>query len=168
MIAPKTIDENNLVGRLGLVMVISGMFGSVISGYLLDKTHKYRLINTALYTLSLLSIIIFSITIQSFKNITSLLYLTVSLLGYFMTGYLFIGFEMSNEITWPRPESVSAGLLNLSAQVFGVILTYLGSLIVDSKGNLAANIFYSLSILVGLIVTIMIKTQLKRQNAIDS
>lgn len=115
MISPKTIYENNLVGRLGLVMVISGMFGSVISGYLLDRTHKYRLINTALYTLSLLSMIIFTLTIQ-FKNV-SLLYLTVCLLGYFMTGYLFIGFEMSNEITWPRPESVSAGLLNLSAQV---------------------------------------------------
>lgn len=115
MIAPTWNDASILVGRLGLVMVISGMFGSVISGYILDKTHMYRFINTSLYTLSFVTMILFTIVLQ-FHN-TIALYLIVTMLGYFMTGYLLIGFEMSNEITWPRPESVSAGLLNLSAQV---------------------------------------------------
>lgn len=165
MIAPKTVDENTLVGRLGLVMVISGMFGSIISGYLLDKTRKYNLINTLLYGCSLASIIIFTLSIE-LRN-TLALYLTVALLGYFMTGYLLIGFEMSNEITWPKPESVSAGLLNLSAQVFGVALTSFGSTLVDSRGNLTTNIFFIAAILFGMIVTILIKAQLKRQNALD-
>lgn len=125
MISPTWNDASKLVGRLGLVMVISGMFGSVISGYLLDKTHMYRFINTSLYTLSFVTMILFTIILQ-FHN-TIALYLIVTMLGYFMTGYLLIGFEMSNEITWPRPESVSAGLLNLSAQVssFSIYLLYM-------------------------------------------
>jgi len=96
-------------------MLISGMFGSVVSGYILDKTHMYRLVNTGLYALSLVSMLLFAITLE-LKSVASI-YMTVILLGYFMTGYLLIGYEMSNEITWPRPESVTAGLLNLSAQV---------------------------------------------------
>jgi len=47
-------------------------------------------------------------------------------------------------------------------------LTYAGSFIVDNKGNLVANAFFALPIAVGLAVTMMIKTQLKRQNAIDT
>lgn len=108
-------DGNKLVGQLGLVLIIAGMFGSVIAGYILDKTHMYRLVNASLYASSLVSMILFAITLQ-LHNLVAL-YLTIALLGYFMTGYLMIGYEMSNEITWPRPESVSAGLLNLAAQV---------------------------------------------------
>lgn len=115
MIAPEWPDGNKLVGRLGLVLIISGMIGSVVAGYILDKTHMYRLVNASLYALSLVSMILFAITLQAHNLVA--LYLTVALLGYFMTGYLMIGYELSNEITWPRPESVSAGLLNLSAQV---------------------------------------------------
>lgn len=108
-------NANTLVGRLGLLMIIAGMFGSVISGFILDKTRRYRLVNTSLYALSLVSLLVFALTIEQRHSAT--LHLSAILLGYFMTGYLFIGYEMSNEITWPRPESVTAGLLNLSAQV---------------------------------------------------
>lgn len=115
MISPTWPDANTLVGRLGLLLIVSGMFGSVISGLILDKTRMYRLVNASLYSFSLLSMMLFAGTLE-WHNLVAL-YLAVLLLGYFMTGYLFIGYEMSNEITWPRPESVTAGLLNLSAQV---------------------------------------------------
>lgn len=115
MIAPRWAQANALVGRLGLVMVLLGMFGSVLFGLLLDRTRMYRLLNAGLYSLTLLSLLIFTLALELHN--TPALYLAVALLGFFMTGYLFIGYEMSNEITWPQPESVTAGLLNLSAQV---------------------------------------------------
>lgn len=166
MIAPTWPNANTLVGRLGLLMIISGMFGSVVSGLILDKTRLYRLVNATLYLMSLVSMVIFALTLEWHTSLT--LHLAVILLGYFMTGYLFIGYEMSNEITWPRPESVTAGLLNMSAQIFGVILTFVGSKIVDSQGNLTANIFFIVSLSIGLIVTLMIRTQLKRLSAMDT
>ena len=43
-----------------------------------------------------------------------------------MTGYLPIGFEFAAEITYPESEGTSSGLLNASAQVFGIFCTMLG------------------------------------------
>jgi FLVCR family feline leukemia virus subgroup C receptor-related protein len=115
MISRHWTQANTLVGQLGLLLVVSGMFGSVIAGIILDRTRMYRLVNATLYTFSLIAMILFAATLELHSR--PALYLMAILLGYFMTGYLFIGYEMSNEITWPRPESVTAGLLNLSAQV---------------------------------------------------
>lgn len=42
---------------------------------------------------------------------------TSFLLGFFMTGYLPVGFELAAEVTYPEPEGTSCGLLNSSAQV---------------------------------------------------
>ena len=43
-----------------------------------------------------------------------------------MTGYLPIGFEFAAELTYPESEGTSSGLLNASAQVFGIFCTMLG------------------------------------------
>ena len=40
-----------------------------------------------------------------------------------MTGYLPVGFEFAAEITYPEAEGTSSGLLNASAQIFGIICT---------------------------------------------
>lgn len=50
-------------------------------------------------------------------GIILVVFLTASLLGFFMTGYLPVGFEFAAELTYPEPEGTSAGLLNAAAQV---------------------------------------------------
>lgn len=50
-------------------------------------------------------------------------FVTAGLVGFFMTGYLPVGFEFAAELTYPEPEVTSSGLLNASAQLFGIILT---------------------------------------------
>ena len=47
-----------------------------------------------------------------------------------MTGYLPLGFEFAAEITYPEPEGTSSGLLNASAQVFGILFTMLADYLV--------------------------------------
>ena len=42
---------------------------------------------------------------------------------FFMTGYLPVGFEFAAELTFPENEGTSSGLLNASAQVFGILCT---------------------------------------------
>lgn len=44
-------------------------------------------------------------------------FITSFLLGFFMTGYIPIGFELVAEVTYPEPEGTSCGLLNFSAEV---------------------------------------------------
>lgn len=66
------------------------------------------------YIGSLLTMIIFTATLKI--NIY-MLFGTISLLGFFMSGYLPVGFELATEVTYPEPEGLSCGLLNSSAQV---------------------------------------------------
>lgn len=92
-------------------------------------------------------------------------YITSSLLGFFMTGYLPVGFEFAAELTYPEPEGTSSGLLNAGAQVFGILFTMLYSEILDSFGDVAANSLMAVFLVVGTIITALIKSDLRRQNA---
>uniref|UniRef100_A0A665UM56 Feline leukemia virus subgroup C receptor-related protein 2-like n=1 Tax=Echeneis naucrates TaxID=173247 RepID=A0A665UM56_ECHNA len=84
---------------------------------------------------------------------------------FFMTGYLPLGFEFAVELTYPESEGTSSGLLNCSAQVFGIIFTICQGKIIDRFGTLAGNIFLCVFLLIGTIMTGLIKSDLRRQKA---
>ncbi|XP_076834136.1 choline/ethanolamine transporter flvcr2a isoform X4 [Brachyhypopomus gauderio] len=83
----------------------------------------------------------------------------------FMTGYLPLGFEFAVELTHPESEGTSSGLLNCSAQVFGIIFTICQGKIIDYYGTLAGNIFLCVFLLLGTIITAFIKADLRRQRS---
>merc|ERR1712004_469239 len=99
-------------------------------------------------------------------------YFTSALLGFFMTGYLPLGFEFAAEITFPESEGTSSGLLNASAQVFGIFCTMAAeSLLVnneDKKEDLVANGMLAGVLLLGAIMTALIKADYRRQAACAS
>lgn len=110
-------DQVDLAGKMGLMIVVSGMLGSVVCGQLLDRTHAYKLIIVLIYFFSLISMLLFATILKVFTNTAWPFYLASLVLGFFMTGYLPLGFEFAAEITYPHPANTPAGLLNLSAQV---------------------------------------------------
>ncbi|XP_037097667.1 feline leukemia virus subgroup C receptor-related protein 2 isoform X2 [Syngnathus acus] len=150
-------------GRVGLTIVIAGMVGSLICGVWLDKTKTYKQTTLAVYVLSLVGMLIYASTL----NLGHLwvVFLTAGVLGFFMTGYLPLGFEFAVELTYPESEGTSSGLLNCSAQIFGIIFTIAQGKIIDGWGTLAGNIFLCIFLLIGSIMTGFIKSELRRQNA---
>ncbi|CAK9822508.1 Uncharacterized MFS-type transporter C09D4.1 [Anthophora retusa] len=150
-------------GRIGLTIICAGMLGSVVCGIVLDKTHKFKETTLGVYLLSFLGMIIFTFTLDS--NSILVLYLTAGLLGFFVTGYLPVGFEFAAELTYPEPEGTSAGLLNAVCQVFGIILTILYSFSMTQWGVFWANIVLCATLTVGSVLTIIIPNDLRRQNA---
>lgn len=106
-------------GIMGLIITLSGVFGSVTCGLILDQTHKFKGTTLVVYTFSLLGMIAFSLALQ-LSTIWPLFFVS-AVLGFFMTGYLPIGFEFAAELSYPNPEGSSAGLLNAAAQVCSVI-----------------------------------------------
>lgn len=116
MVAPIWPQLTYLAGAMGLIIVISGMVGSVVCGQALDRTHAFKTVTVLIYLFSLLSMILFAFVVR-LPNMIWPLYATSAILGFFMTGYLPLGFEFAAEITYPQPENTTAGLLNLSAQV---------------------------------------------------
>ena len=109
-------NPDDLAGTMGLLIVVSGMAGSVLCGQLLDRTHAFKIIIVLIYLLSLVSMLLFTLVLRLFAGPWPL-YLASITLGFFMTGYLPLGFEFAAEITYPHPANTPAGLLNLSAQV---------------------------------------------------
>ncbi|KAF4524655.1 hypothetical protein B566_EDAN012237 [Ephemera danica] len=150
-------------GHIGVCIVIAGMLGSLCCGIILDKTHKFKETTLVVYLFSLIGMIVYSATLGAGEII--IVYITASALGFFMTGYLPVGFEFGAELTYPEPEGTSAGILNAFAQIFGVSFTLIYGQLFSEFGDLWANVFACSSLLVGLVLTAAIKSDLRRQKA---
>lgn len=83
-----------------------------------------------------------------------------------MTGYLPVGFEFAAEITYPESEGTSSGLLNASAQAFGIIMTPATRFLFKSAlGDIGANLVLAAVLFIGVIMTALIKADLRRTAA---
>uniref|UniRef100_A0A1B6DV48 Major facilitator superfamily (MFS) profile domain-containing protein n=3 Tax=Clastoptera arizonana TaxID=38151 RepID=A0A1B6DV48_9HEMI len=150
-------------GRIGLTIVVSGMLGSLLCGIILDKTHRFKETTIGVYSFSLLGMVFYTFTLST--GYIGLVYVVAGLLGFFMTGYLSVGFEFGAELTYPEPEGTSAGLLNASAQFFGIVCTLLYSYIFSNYGDLWANITLCTALFIGTTITALTKSDLRRQGA---
>lgn len=88
--------------------------------------------------------------------------------SFFVTGYLPVGFEFAAELTYPEPEVTSSGLLNLSANVFGIAMIAGGGQLLEDYGDLTCNLVLSGALIIGAILTIFIRPDLKRQKAMKN
>lgn len=149
-------------GRIGLTLVVAGMVGSILCGLWLDHTKTYKMTTLIVYFLSFVGMVVFTFTLN--LNNIYLVFVTAGVLGFFMTGYLPLGFEFGVEITYPESEGTSSGLLNAFAQIFGIIFTLIQGRLTTVYGPLAGNVFLSAWIFLGIILTALIKSELKRHN----
>lgn len=149
-------------GRIGLTLVVAGMVGSILCGLWLDHTKTYKLTTLMVYCLSFVGMLVFTFTLN--LNNIYLVFVTAGVLGFFMTGYLPLGFEFGVEITYPESEGTSSGLLNAFAQIFGIIFTLIQGKLTTDYNPLAGNLFLCAWIFVGVLLTALIKSELKRHN----
>ncbi|MEE6511243.1 hypothetical protein FKM82_017708 [Ascaphus truei] len=149
-------------GRIGLTLVVAGMVGSIICGLWLDYTKTYKQTTLIVYILSFIGMLVFTFTLDLGNLIV--VFVTGGALGFFMTGYLPLGFEFAVEITYPESEGTSSGLLNASAQIFGILFTLAQGKLTTDYNPRAGNIFLCVWMFLGIILTALIKSDLKRHN----
>uniref|UniRef100_A0A9L0JV39 Major facilitator superfamily (MFS) profile domain-containing protein n=1 Tax=Equus asinus TaxID=9793 RepID=A0A9L0JV39_EQUAS len=147
-------------GRIGLTIIIAGILGTVITGIWLDKTKTYKETILVVYFMTLVGMVVYTFTL----NLGHLwvVFITAGTMGFFMAGYIPLGFEFAVELTYPEPESVSAGLLNVSPQVFGIIFTISQDQIIDNYGAMPANIFLCVFLTLGVVLTAFIEADFQR------
>ncbi|XP_035826589.1 feline leukemia virus subgroup C receptor-related protein 2 [Aplysia californica] len=150
-------------GRIGLTIVLLGVAGAVVGGIWLDRTKTFKSTTIAIYVMSLAGMVAFTFTLD--LGLLWVVYVTAGSLGFFMTGYLPVGFEFAAEITFPESEGTSSGLLNASAQTFGIIFTLGMRAMTESVSVLSANILVCVFLLLGAIMTAIIKPDYRRQEA---
>ncbi|XP_050680486.1 uncharacterized MFS-type transporter C09D4.1 isoform X2 [Leptidea sinapis] len=154
---------NTDAGRIGLVLVVAGMVGSVVCGLILDKTHRFKETTLAVYAASVIGMFIFTFTLDS--GHISIVYFSSILLGFFMAGYLPVGFEFASEVTYPEPEGTTSGILNACVQVFGIVLTLLFEWMLKEVGDRWANLTLCAILVLGTAITAAIRPDLRRQAA---
>lgn len=123
----------------------------------------FRLTTLIVYFFSFIGMILFTFTID--LGFIWIIFVISSILGFFMTGYLPLGFEFAAELTFPIAEGTTSGLLNASAQIFGVAMTIGMGKVIYSMSIWWCNIMLSGFLLIGVFLTAIIKSDLKRQNA---
>lgn len=155
-------DQEVNAGRIGLTLVLAGMLGSILCGLWLDYTKTYKQTTLIVYILSFIGMIIFTFTLD--LDYIIIVFVTGGILGFFMTGYLPLGFEFAVEITYPESEGTSSGLLNAAAQVFGILFTLAQGKLITDYGPRIGNIFLCFWMFVGTILTALIKSDLRRHN----
>ncbi|XP_057388663.1 feline leukemia virus subgroup C receptor-related protein 1 isoform X1 [Balaenoptera acutorostrata] len=149
-------------GRIGLTLVLAGMVGSILCGLWLDYTKTYKHTTLTVYILSFVGMVIFTFTLNLGHII--IVFVTGGLLGFFMTGYLPLGFEFAVEITYPESEGTSSGLLNAAAQIFGILFTLAQGKLTSDYGPRTGNVFLCVWMFLGITLTALIKSDLKRHN----
>merc|ERR1719209_832011 len=128
------------------------------------RTHWYKATTLAVYFLSFVGMILYTFTFRFGK--IGIVYFTSALLGFFMTGYLPVGFEFAAEITYPESEGTSSGLLNASAQVFGIFCTMFGEWLYRVTDDRIANSCLAGILVLGTLMTAVIKPDYRRQKAL--
>eukprot|EP00126_Sphaerothecum_destruens_P007257 Sdes_comp19766_c1_seq1m11816 len=116
-------NASSQIGWCGFIFVAAGLAAAIFCSWFSGKTGKYKIVTITMYAGSLILMVIFILFGRT--SGFSLLYVYMSLLGIFTTGILPVGFEYAAEITYPIAENVSSGLLNTSAQIWGILLIFL-------------------------------------------
>uniref|UniRef100_H2YBF6 Choline/ethanolamine transporter FLVCR1 n=1 Tax=Ciona savignyi TaxID=51511 RepID=H2YBF6_CIOSA len=150
-------------GQIGLTMVLSGIVGSIVCGIWLDRTQIYKKTTVVIYISTLAFMVLYTATLD--LGYLWVVFIASGALGFTMTGYLPLGFEFAAELTFPVSEGTSSGLLNASAQIFGIAFTLSMGQLIPASSVLGANIFLCAALLIGSILTATIKEDLKRQQA---
>ncbi|CAG9534238.1 unnamed protein product [Cercopithifilaria johnstoni] len=158
--------EQKSAGMIGLLLILAGMIGSVFCGFILDRFHQFKLTILVVYLFCTMGMLLFTFLI----NVAQMWYIYASsiILGFFMTGYLPIGFEFASELTFPIAEGTASGLLNASAQVFGIMLTLCVGFILEYDNVFASNLTLTGFLIVGTFLTALIRSDLRRQRAHES
>ncbi|KYQ54727.1 Feline leukemia virus subgroup C receptor-related protein 2 [Trachymyrmex zeteki] len=150
-------------GRIGLAIILTGMAGSVSFGIILDKTHKFKQTAMTVYFLTFCGQILF--TVFTCMGIKWMVYVSAIFLGYFMSGYLAMGFDLCTEFTYPESENIPAGLLNITSSIYGIILIISLGLLMNTYGDIPVHIGLCLALLLGFILTAITKDEQRRQDA---
>lgn len=85
---------------------------------------------------------------------------------FFMNAYLTSGYENCTEFTYPEDENLSAGILNIANNLYGVIFVMIfGKVLTLPHGEFIVHVALSAVFVLATLVTISTKNVLRRQDA---
>jgi MFS transporter, FLVCR family, MFS-domain-containing protein 7 len=110
--------RNDDAGVFGAVLIICGVVGAGVSGWIMERSHAYRPLLKIVFGLLVAAFVFFFFMLEP-DNYVPLL-ISFAILGFFMLGILPVAVENSAEVSYPVDEEVSVGLLFLGGNTIGI------------------------------------------------
>lgn len=119
----KIYDYKNLdSGIIGIVIVGSGILGSLLVGFTIKRIRNFKLFILTLTIATTLSYILLTIMFYHHFPNENIIMIPFSLIGFFSMGVQPIYFELILEFTHPLPGALITGICLACATIFSVIL----------------------------------------------
>ncbi|XP_045473009.1 feline leukemia virus subgroup C receptor-related protein 1-like [Harmonia axyridis] len=142
-------------------ILLGGVIGSIVFGFIMDKTHEFKKLSLFLLIMICLSWSLFIFFIQDGSLVGTC---TSFLMGGFFGGSLVVtAFEYSMEVIYPLPEAVGITLLITSVYFFSIFYTLLSEYIFENFGFLTGQIVISIAFRTAAIGCIFISSNFKRR-----
>lgn len=84
---------------------------------------------------------------------------------YFLVGYVALGYEMCAEYTYPESEEITAGILNVANNVYGIVLILIMGRLLEVYGDIPVHVGLCTALIIGFIMTVLTKDVQRRQDA---
>lgn len=157
-------NGENDIGIISLVTIIlGGCIGSVVFGFILDKTHQFKRTSLTVLACGTITYIFYVISIVSEARIAT--FITIPIFGFFIASTLAIAYEFTIEVTYPIPESVSCSILNAFIFFFAIIVTFIIEAVLNVVGYLYTQVIIFVILGICTIGIIFISNNLKRRDA---
>jgi FLVCR family feline leukemia virus subgroup C receptor-related protein len=131
-----TSSQNSLFGG---VFIISGIFGSITVGIILDKFHKFKKVLMVISFTAVLFMSLVLVTLPS-KNVP-LFTINLVLLGFGAVPLTALSFAFSVELTYPTPEAVSNGMMLVPSKIYSSLLSVIAGIVAKKSPLYAVLIF---------------------------
>ncbi|KAJ9580078.1 hypothetical protein L9F63_004270, partial [Diploptera punctata] len=87
---------------------------------------------------------------------------------FFLVAYMPVAYDLAVEVTYPEPESMSAGLITFIYQLVSWLVTLGYGKMIQNIGAEWSNNTLSIALLIGTIIHAILNPDLKRQAALTS
>ncbi|XP_046600770.1 uncharacterized MFS-type transporter C09D4.1-like [Neodiprion lecontei] len=156
-------DDEKGVGILSFFSILTGCIGSAVCGAILDKTKAFRVISIVASCTSIFGAILFATSFV--MEIKWMLFASYILFGGPVLGYSTVAMDLCAEITYPEPEAITTGILNMATQLYGFLLVLITGRVLEAFGDVAGHGCVVVSLVLGTVLVILNKGELRRQKA---
>jgi MFS transporter, FLVCR family, MFS-domain-containing protein 7 len=109
-------------GYFFAILLLAGIVGAAISGKIIDKTKRFTETLRVSFGFATLAFLMFTLVLP--LRIFWLVSISTGLMGFFCFAALPVALELSVEASYPVGESTSAGIMWMTGQIFGIIITF--------------------------------------------
>lgn len=129
-------------GTLGALMIVGGVIGAVVIPALSDKQRKRQFYLYVAFVGTIPGLI--GLT---FASISTLLFASAFVLGFFLTSALPVAMQYAAEVTHPTPEGTSNGLIQLFGQA-AVVFVYIMEALKSADGSFTRALLLAVGLLI--------------------